>query len=159
MVSTAIRSLLNVIEEVINLRFHTQRNLIPYHALIVAEKNVKNGKNNLNKKNSERMNIINANNKSYSNKQNVKCKVINKVPHLSSRTIIITSIISRTGLLKEGKEIIDGTAVIVVAVQVVVHKTPRPHITKALVKVKHITTSKYLRSKLTCKPKRWQSII
>lgn len=51
MAYTAIKSHLDVIEEAINLRFPIPKNLIPYPALIVAERNVKNGKNNLNKKN------------------------------------------------------------------------------------------------------------
>lgn len=84
------------------------------------------------------MNIINVNNKSYSNKLSVRCKVINKAHLLSSRTIIITNIISRTGLLEEGKENLDGIVVLVV-----VNNPPRPHIIKVLVKVKHIITSKY----------------
>lgn len=131
-----------MIEEAINLRFPTLRNSTLYLVLIVAEKNVKNGKNNLNKKNKERMNIINVNNKNYLSKLSVRCKVINKVHQLSSKIIIITSIISKTGLLEEGKESID------IAATAQTHQVPpRPHNLRVLVRVKLTTTSKYWRSK------------
>ena len=142
MAYTAIKSHLNVIEEAINLRFPIQRNSILYPALIVAERNVKNGKNNLNKKNKERMNTINVNNKNYLNKQSVRCKETNKGHQLSSKIIIITSIISKTGLLEEGKESIDITTVIAATLQIT-QIPPRPHSPRVLVRVKLTTTSKY----------------
>lgn len=127
-----------MIEEDINLRFPTLKSLTLFHVLIVAKKNVKNGKNNLSKKNSERMNIINANSKSCLSKLNVRCKEI-------------INIIMSMGPQEEGKEkIIAGIVNLVV-----VHKTrPRPLRITALIRVISIITSKFLKSKLICKPKR-----
>lgn len=139
MVSTAIRSHLNVREEATNLRFPILRSLIPSHVLIVARRNVRSGKSNSDKKSLERMSITNANNKSYLSKRNVRCKVI-KVP--SSR-IIAAIIIASMGLLEEGKEsnkagIVDSTIVVVT-----VHH-PRPHSLTVLVRATNlIITSKY----------------
>lgn len=84
------------------------------------------------------MNIINVNNKNYSSKQSVRCKAH---PH-SSKTIIITSIISKTGPLEEGKESIDITTVIA-ATHKITLIPPRPHSPRVHVRVKLTTTSKY----------------
>ena len=137
MAYTAIKSHLNVREEDTNLEFPTLKSLIPFLVLIVAKKNVKNGKNNSDKKNKERMSIINANKRSCLNKLSVRCKA----------TLIITVIIIPSmGPLEEGKEskVKAGVAIIVLV-------PPRPHRVKEII---IIITSRFLKSKLTCRPKK-----
>jgi hypothetical protein len=140
-----IRLLFNVKEEDINLRFHIPKSLIPYLALIVAKKNVKNGKNNLDKKNKERMNIINANKRSSLNKLKEKCKVI------KISLIIKAGNIMSMGLIEEGKETKDTEVVVVV----VLH-TPRPHILRASIRaiIILLITSKCWKNRLIFRPKR-----
>lgn len=55
----------NVKRKPTNLRYPTPKSCKLFHVLIVAKKNVKNGKNNLDKKNKRKMSIIYANSKSY----------------------------------------------------------------------------------------------
>jgi hypothetical protein len=80
----ALRSHLSVKRKITPLRFPTLRSFKLYPVLIVAKKNVKNGKNNLDKKNREKMNSINANNKSCLSKPVEKWKVISiaNISHL-----------------------------------------------------------------------------
>ena len=76
---TALRSHFNVKRKAINSKYLTLRSFRLYHAQIVARKNVKNGKNNLELKNKRRMNIINANNNSYLNKPAERWRLIDNI--------------------------------------------------------------------------------
>lgn len=123
MVYSIIRSHLNVREEIIHSKSLIQRNFIHFPVLIVAKKNVKNGKNNLDKKNKERMNIINANKKNF----------LNKPRERWTAKELIKLIMGKTKGLLEGAKVIKAGIIIL-----------HPHKPRVVVVVvvNHIITSK-----------------